>query len=296
VEDRVDARDRPVLVPHAVAAVSRNDVWAVGARGDRLTLIEHWNGVSWRIIPSPSPAPSDGYPVKNDSLWGVAAVSRNDVWAVGELGLSSGFATLIEHWNGRQWTVVPSPNPAPPASGFDELFAVTAGAGHAPLAVGLRYTLTTDPRPLVEEWNGQRWVAQPVLPHTTAELGAVTAVSRTQVWAVGTNLAGQPLILRARNGVWSHTTVAGVASGDLAGIAGSSPNDVWAVGRIPGYRLVVHWDGTRWREVTTPKLGSGGSALVGVTALRTGQVWTVGQSYPPTPLAQPNTVVEECAG
>ena len=33
------------------------------------------------------------------------------MWAVGETQGSSGFGPLIEHWNGVDWTVVPSPDP-----------------------------------------------------------------------------------------------------------------------------------------------------------------------------------------
>jgi hypothetical protein len=36
----------------------------------------------------------------------VAAVSANDVWAVGD-----GIGTLIEHWNGTLWSLVKSPAP-----------------------------------------------------------------------------------------------------------------------------------------------------------------------------------------
>src|SRR5204862_547524 len=82
-----------------VAAVSANDIWAVGG-----SLIEHWDGSNWSVVPSPSP--SAGY----SNLYGVAAVSANDVWAVGSSGYDP-FQTLTEHWNGRSWSVVPSPNP-----------------------------------------------------------------------------------------------------------------------------------------------------------------------------------------
>jgi hypothetical protein len=38
-------------------------------------------------------------------MHGAAAVTSNDVWAVGwDLSKS-----IIEHWNGRRWSVVPSP-------------------------------------------------------------------------------------------------------------------------------------------------------------------------------------------
>ena len=94
-----------------VAAVSTNDVWAVGYHGDPYynpiqTLIEHWNGTAWSVVASPNEG------TNNNELHGVAAVSPNDVWAVGFYTDSSGAhgQTLVEHWNGSAWSVVPSPN------------------------------------------------------------------------------------------------------------------------------------------------------------------------------------------
>src|SRR5207248_2779506 len=44
---------------HDVAALSANDIWAVGSFlydefGGYHTLIEHWNGSSWSVAPSPN--------------------------------------------------------------------------------------------------------------------------------------------------------------------------------------------------------------------------------------------------
>src|SRR5207244_3460984 len=66
-----------------VAAVSANDVWAVGyyhrsGIAQALTLVEHWDGSRWSVVPSPNVDTTDNI------LFGVAAVSANDVWAVGD--------------------------------------------------------------------------------------------------------------------------------------------------------------------------------------------------------------------
>src|SRR5262249_22093127 len=43
----------------------------------------------------------------------VAALSASDVWAVGQFeNLESVQQTLIEHWDGTQWTAVDSPSPS----------------------------------------------------------------------------------------------------------------------------------------------------------------------------------------
>jgi plastocyanin len=95
----------------AVSALAPNDVWAVGLTGSRgLTspnggahlLVEHWDGVSWSVVRAPDPGPGS-------ALYGIAAFSANDVWAVGSGSTAS---TLIEHWDGTSWSVVqPSLSP-----------------------------------------------------------------------------------------------------------------------------------------------------------------------------------------
>src|SRR5205085_2469989 len=61
---------------------------------------------AWRTVSSPNPG-------TDDSLYAVSALSSSDVWAVGN-NYDGGpvlVRTLIMHWDGTQWSVVPSPNP-----------------------------------------------------------------------------------------------------------------------------------------------------------------------------------------
>jgi hypothetical protein len=89
-----------------VAGTSASNVWAVGAytSGHRLkTLIEHWNGRSWKLVASPSPGSSN-------LLISVTATSARNAWAVGNYTHGKQ-TTLILHWNGRAWSRVASPSP-----------------------------------------------------------------------------------------------------------------------------------------------------------------------------------------
>src|SRR5262249_47139512 len=81
-------------------------------------------------------------------FYAVAAVSgnANDVWAVGD-----GIGTLIEHWNGTQWSLVKSPNPG---MAFNNLYGVAAIAANDVWAVG---SSSDDPqnihvKTLIEHW------------------------------------------------------------------------------------------------------------------------------------------------
>lgn len=54
----------------------------------------------WSIVASPNPG-------QWNILSGIAAISPQDVWAVGNY--SSGGQNLVEQWNGTSWNVIPSP-------------------------------------------------------------------------------------------------------------------------------------------------------------------------------------------
>jgi hypothetical protein len=103
----------------AVTSAGARNVWAVGLfelqspQGtEDLTLTEHWNGKTWAIVGSPSPT-------GDDSFDGVAAVSADDIWAVGD----GGGQGLVARWNGRAWALVPAPRRD---HSLDLLFAVSA--------------------------------------------------------------------------------------------------------------------------------------------------------------------------
>jgi hypothetical protein len=93
-----------------VTASWTNNIWAVGTynpldscTGDGcdplVTLIMHWNGTRWKVLPSPSPEDNFGA-----DLFGIAAAARDDIWAVGQDGTQHGLYALIVHWNGSAWS------------------------------------------------------------------------------------------------------------------------------------------------------------------------------------------------
>ncbi len=101
-----------------MTVVSAHNVWAVGqyeVNTSFNTLIEHWDGTWWSVVPSPSPGSVE------NALFGVAGLSANNIWAVGRDDQGLGGRTLIEQWNGTRWSVVFSPNKG---SGDNTLFAV----------------------------------------------------------------------------------------------------------------------------------------------------------------------------
>lgn len=281
----------------AATAVSSNDVWAVGnsfntSTGIQQTLIEQWNGTSWSIISSPNIGPSD-------SLYGVAAVSASDVWAVG-LGSNSMQIpqTLIEKWNGMQWKVVPSPNVKGDQS---TLTAVTVVSASDIWAVGGSFNANTDTiQTLTEHWNGSKWsiVSSPNGSNSFNSLNGVIAVSSNDVWAVGDSLDRQTQVDQTLTEHWDGTQWSVVSSpnsgtyDNLFGMTAASANDIWAVGLAASNEvalqktLIEHWDGTQWSIVNSPSRKQHNNILSGVAAVSANDIWAVGVSSTPSGVLQ----------
>jgi hypothetical protein len=176
---------------NSISAISANDIWAVGVYanktviGNSETLLEHWNGTSWTVVPGPN---SGGF------LSSVAAISAHDVWAVGNIGASGntasgyqGTQTLVEHWNGSSWRIVKSLNPGIASNIFN---AVTVLSARDVYAVGYTSNNFADQerQPLIEHWNGSSWsvVNGPTIASGLNNLSSVTWVpGSTKIWAVG---------------------------------------------------------------------------------------------------------------
>ena len=236
----------------AVAAASTNDVWAVGdveGEGEGPTghiLIEHWNGSRWSVVPSPTIG-------TGGRLTGVAAISPSDAWAVGYYtpGIGPDERTLIEHWNGKQWSIIPNPFPLP----FIDFQGMTALSANDVWAVGALNNGT-----LIVHWNGKQWsiVPSPNPGKSRNELWGVTALSASDMWAVGGfsnspqgQIPDKSLTLHWNGSRWSviSSPSPNTIGNDLTSVTARSANDVWAVG-TPYNMLLEHWDGSRWSVIS----------------------------------------------
>ena len=130
---------------NAVLALAPNDAWAVGFSTPgkpeevaTLTLILHWDGTGWKIVPSPNVGPKTRS--QSNRLLGLTANSANDIWAFGSYFAADGSGhqmTLLLHWDGTSWKIAPSPNPTKGTFLDDLLFAgVTPSAGNVWLLGG----------------------------------------------------------------------------------------------------------------------------------------------------------------
>ena len=205
------------------------------------------------------------------ALFGVAATSAKDAWAVGQYQSAAGpLRTLIMHWNGTSWTRMPSPNPAP---GGDVLNGVAAVSASGAWAVGGR-----NGRTLILRWNGTVRRQMPS-PDLAGALAAVAATSATDAWAVGLDGTGssQGIIEHWNGKAWTAMRNP-VRTGNLDGVAAVSAGDVWAVGYSgnpnASHALVLHWNGQAWRQVRAPDQ-PGNGIFWGVAATSAGNAWVV---------------------
>jgi hypothetical protein len=171
----------------------------VNSSGADVTLAERWNGSTWRIVPTPTPA---GQP--QNGLTGVACPGSAACIAVGtSFGPSGPAGTFAERWNGTSWTVQHTstqrtqgaflgavwcqsataciaagstsagtlaerlsgttwtvlPTPNPPGTQGDFFNNVSCTSLSACTAAG--GTSSFPPQTLAERWNGLRWRIQP---------------------------------------------------------------------------------------------------------------------------------------
>jgi hypothetical protein len=222
---------------NGVVDLSPSNAWAVGRSRSATALAEHWNGSAWSVVPVPTPAGA-----ASSQLAAISALSPTNIWAVGSVVNIVNTAvqnrTLVEHWNGAAWSIVPARN----ATTSNLLTGVAAVAANNVWAVG--YTITTDgtnqpDRTLIEHWNGTSWsiVASPTVASNDTLTG-VAARSATDIWAVG--------FRQDRSGA------------------------------IPINRtLTEHWNGSAWSVVASPNVGANDNLLNAVAAVP-GDVWAVG--------------------
>jgi len=181
---------------NAISADGPNDVWITGSYMIQVsqttlryeTFSLHWNGSTWSVVPMPKVTGSDNLLAYEFSS--MDALSPANVWAVGGSGDNvigiggSPSNTLIEHWNGTAWSIVPSPSPGTNAA----LTGVTSSSATNIWAVGYDTPAgATQPQTLTLNWNGTAWTT--VASPNQGSLSVLTSVSTTPgaaiVWAVG---------------------------------------------------------------------------------------------------------------
>jgi hypothetical protein len=275
----------------AVTALTASNAWAVGEYDDGTairTLTEHWDGTAWTQVPSPNVSGSTV-----NALVAVRGTSATNVWAVGSYHNSNNVSqTLILHWNGSAWKVVPSPDPSGPALD-QELTGVSGSSAQDAWAVGFYYTGALD-KSMILHWNGTSWkqVTSPNPGTQGTLLEGVRTTSASNAWAVGwynNGAADKTLTVRWNGSAWKQVTSpnpgGATQNSDLSSVAATTATNAWAVGSYgtgTGIRtLALHWDGSAWTQAATPNLGGStiDDTFLAVGASTASDVWAVGGYY-----------------
>ena len=244
----------------------------------------------------------------DNSLGAVAGSSPSDVWAFGDFLPDASHSnqdvtlTFAEHYNGKTWTVVRTPNTGP---NFNSFYGGTASQGWA-WAVGEHLNSQYQDRALVEVWNGKTWsIADVPQPGDVRDmLFSASALSPSNVWVVGDQESGngqfETLAEHWDGHTWTvlPTPDPGSSGNHLYGVDAVSPDDVWAVGQqlgsqAPDNGLVEHWDGQSWAVIPMPA-ATASVLLDGVTVASDGTVWVDGEADSPSAGGRP--LIESYSG
>jgi hypothetical protein len=260
----------------AVSAVTAGDAWAVGfsspRREDEQTLFEHWNGSAWSVNTSLALSGEVA------QLTGVVDVSPGNAWAVGH-GTAG---PLLAHWNGTSWSSVPLPDPGfQPGSG--ESLSATSATNIWLVGTSVNAAGTTVAEAL--HFTGTAWSVVPMAQSSLGQpsISAVTALSASNAWAVGTT-GGSTLIEHWTGATWSVVpSPTPGADPSLTGVAARGPADVYAVGSsLPSINggvvqgIILRWNGSTWSADADPTTGTFSPLFAAAAAPGAASEWAVG--------------------
>ena len=264
--------------------------------GDDGSVVEEAGCGTWLEVPSP------GYFSDHNVLRDVAAIAPDDVWAIGESRVDGETVGLAMHWDGGSWTLHPVPHPtAIPGNGWVDLLGITAVAPDDVWAAGSkRVSHPIDgflgSQAFVIHWDGSSWseVPAPFTPAgcTGATVYGIEAFGPDDIWFVGetcgvSGSGWQPALAMHWDGsgfTLHELPFIGIGGHGLEDVAGTGPDDVWAVGGggdgdTWAQSVIYHWDGDAWSHVPGPVNGL--QRFSDVAALAPDDVWATGERWGP---------------
>jgi hypothetical protein len=163
---------------YEVAALNENDAWAVGlangygdATSSSVPLAIHWDGSEWTDVEVPLVAN------RHHELNDLVMISSDDVWAVGDYrNIAGTFRGVIYHWDGEEWSHVPSPIEQISQSGLEDI--VATGPDDV-WAIG-----GSDAGVILMHWDGAHWSLVEAPPNSG---GSLAALGPDDLWASGWN-------------------------------------------------------------------------------------------------------------
>jgi hypothetical protein len=271
---------------NAVTCRSARQCMAVGIytanSGATGPLAEAWNGRAWAVKRTPAPAGA-----QSSYLIGAACPSASVCLAVGYSTAGAASRSLAEQWNGRAWSVKPTPSPA--GSAQSELSGVWCLSSRACVAVGYDTTGIVT-KTLAQNWKGSAWsvASTPNRVETQASvMSGVSCAAPADCVAVGyyANASGTRPLTGLWNGkAWSVAAApspGGMEAANLNAVSCVAADNCVAVGSsfngTDTVSLAEAWNGTHWSIAPTPNVkGAQSSVLSAVSCPAAGHCTAVG--------------------
>jgi hypothetical protein len=216
-------------------------------------LTELWNGKAWSIVPAPSPA---GMQAVN--LDDVSCASADNCVAVGSSFNGTYNVTLAETWNGKRWSIAPTPNVSGAQGSI--LTAVSCPTAGRCVAVG-SYLIGSLDEMLAETWNGHAWSISNIPNPSGSDVNGLSGVSCPAVntcTAVGSS-AGSAVAEAWNGSAWSIQAIPSPAGGtqtQLQEVSCPSAASCTAVGNYfdgtANVPLAEGWNGKTWSVQSVP--------------------------------------------
>ena len=268
----------------AITCPGATSCFAVGgytSAGLPKTLVEHWDGASWTIQPSPNQPGAT-----NNLLLGVACPTASACFSVGSFDTVSTERPLIQQWNGTNWTNLAVTLPT--GATFSSLSSAGCASATSCWAGGT-YSTSTTQKTLLEHWNSTSWAPATSGNPTGALSGVLSGIAcptATTCFATGsydTSSATKTLIERLTGTTGTVITSPSVGTfSTLGGVSCPGATTCFAVGQIvgtSGTTLIERWNGTSFSTMTSPNApGALDSALNGVACISTASCFAVGGS------------------
>ncbi len=249
----------------------------------------------WSVVPAQTVT------AQNFILNAAAVPAPGDVWVAGyhweNVGGATEFRALAEHYNGKRFVVVPTPD-RETAPAVDFLQGLSGTSASDVWAVGDSAPPGAPDQTLVEHWNGTSWsiVASPDPGAVGDILQGVAAISPDDAWAVGARqdtatFYQHPMALHWDGAAWTAVTVPNPAGctghSYLTAVSAADATHVWATGwcgsggSTPDQGYVERWTGSRWTVAAGQGVIPAHSQLYGISAAGPGNVWAVGLTQQP---------------
>jgi hypothetical protein len=246
----------------AVSCTSARVCTAVGVKfvdGSNVPLAERWNGTSWSIQRTPTPAGATF-----SELIDVSCTSRTFCIAVGSFtnSLEHPYQTFVERWNGSEWSIQPIPKGFNASGVSCTSNTACSAVGGGPYTDGL-IQFFTGGVVAAERWDGSRWSIQQTPELGPSGLSDVSCASQTACVAVGYGVGEQAYATLAErwNGItWAiqRTPTPGSLEDWLWGVSCPTATACTAVGAYVFDTLgdtgavVERWNGTAWSIQSLP--------------------------------------------